>query len=68
VIHQQRQVPGPFAQRGNHDGHDIDAVVKVFAKPAGLDHTFQVLIRSRHEPEVDLLAHLPADPSHGALL
>src|SRR5262249_60908197 len=56
MLRQQRDVLAPLAQRRRADGNDVEAIVEVFAEPAGLDLLGEVLVRGGGQ------AHAPLSP------
>ena len=44
VLDQLGDVAAPLAQGGEDDGHDVEPIVKVFAKAAGLQLVFERLV------------------------
>ena len=53
MAHQQRDVLAPFAERGQEDGDDVQAVVQVFAEPAVAHQLGEVRVGGRDDPHVD---------------
>src|ERR1017187_1690002 len=52
VAHQQRDVFAALAQRRDRDGKDVEAVIKVGAELALLDHEGEVAVGGGHQPGV----------------
>ena len=48
VIHEERDVFLPFAQRRELQPHDVHAVVQILAEPALADELFEVPVRRRY--------------------
>ena len=57
-----------LAQRRNIDGHNIQAVVKVFAKRSFFQRRAQITIRGGDQPHIHLDGLGPAQPLKLALL
>ena len=59
---QQRDVAQPVAERRQVDGHDVQAIIEVFAKLAFAHHFGQIAVGGRNQPDIDValggIAHL----------
>src|SRR3984885_4896531 len=53
MLHEERDVDGPLAQRGQANRHDVQPVVEVFAKCARRDQLLQVAVRRGDETNID---------------
>src|SRR6185436_18154294 len=68
VLHEERDVARPLAERREPDGHDVEAVKEVLAEGAARDELLEVAVRRRHEAHVDADRLDAADPLELALL
>src|SRR3954449_3036759 len=62
IIGEQCRVTDAFAQRRHLHADLVDAIEKVFAKPALGNQLSQVLVRGADPPHIDLDLTAPADP------
>src|SRR6202008_3195289 len=60
MVQQQGNVSCTLAESRQMDRYNVDAIVEILAKPAALDHLFEVFVGSRDEPEINLLGGLAA--------
>ena len=63
-----RQVASPLPQSGQRDDGDVEAVVKIRSKTAGLHIALEVARGRRHDPNVEVAGTVLADPPDLALL
>src|SRR5690606_28985669 len=68
MLHEQRNVLRPLAQRHGSDRKDAEPVIQVFAKASFLDLGAQIAICRRDDPHVDLSRSLLADALERAIL
>ncbi len=68
VLHEQRDVADPLAQRRDLQRHHVEPVVEVVAEVAALDLGLEVAVGRGHEPHVDLERLDAADALELALL
>src|SRR5208282_521238 len=67
VIEKQGNVAGTVAQGGENNGHNVNAVIEVFAESPGSHQFLQVFVGGGDEPEVNLPGALAADSGHGTV-
>src|SRR5208337_4415713 len=53
IAHQQGDIFAAFAEGWNHDGEDVQAIVKVAAKKALFNHVSEVAVCSRHDANIN---------------
>src|SRR5207253_1041288 len=68
VVGEQGDIVAALAQWGQEDGHDVDAVIKVFAKTSGAHHLFQVLVGGGEQAKINVLGSSSAQALHGMRL
>src|SRR5688572_3061716 len=68
TVGDQPRVADAFAQGWNLYGHDRDAIVEVFTKPALGDGLFQIDVGGRNDTSIDVNFFAPPDALNGLLL
>ena len=53
ILHEQRDLLGPFAEGRHDDLDDVDTIVEVLAKLAGRHRVLEVLVCRGNDPDVD---------------
>ena len=61
-------VAGAFAERGQRDFEDVEAVVEILAETSGADFVAEIFVRRGDEPQIDAQVFATAEPGEGALL
>src|SRR5690606_20440412 len=68
VLDEERDVPGALAERGQADGHDVEAVEEVLAERALSDELLEIAVGRGDEADVDVDGLDAADALELALL
>ena len=63
VMHEQRDVLGPLAQRRQVQREHVDAVIEILAKPAACNELLELAIGRGDDPDVDAPILIVADPA-----
>jgi len=68
MVDEKRKVAVALAERGDEDGHDVDAEVEVFTESALANGVFEVFVGGSDQTEIDFAGDAAAEPLNGAFL
>ena len=61
MLHQRGNILLAFPQRREGDRHNVQAIVQIFAKPAGADQLGQIFVGGSNQPDIHFLNLATAD-------